>query len=58
MFMETNMKSNCYYIKTFIYRYPNPLYAEINDFDSYYFLNDLKINQVDPLFIYELSDPC
>ena len=36
MFMETSMKSNCHYIKKFIYRYPDPLFADIGDFDSYF----------------------
>jgi len=30
------MKSNCHYIKKFIYRYPNPLFADITDFESYF----------------------
>lgn len=30
------MKSKCHYIKKFIYRYPNPLYADVGDFDSYF----------------------
>jgi len=66
MFMETSMKSNCHYIKKFIYRYPDPLFADIGDFDSYFksldkdcrrdWKRDYKVKKLDKITTKLLKD--